>query len=122
MGATDTAWELRACADEPELWTLDKIHDTNPAWRAPRAICLECPVIAGCRLWVLSQAEDPAPWSMVAALTPGQRDAARADGLRSRCGTATGRKEHALLGEKPCDACKAARNAQERSRLRRAAS
>jgi hypothetical protein len=104
----DAAWE--------DVWTPRGDHpdSTDPVWREPRDLCLSCPILAECRAWILAQRPDPCPESMVAALAPRQREEKRRNGLRAKCGTPTGRKEHAVLGEEPCDACREARNARDR--------
>lgn len=103
------------CAQtDPDLWFPERDGDraTNN-YAAARAICARCPVRAECLEYALEQHLTDGMWG---GLTPYERVAltVRKPAPRRERGTAPHGTEAAYMrhyraGEKPCDACAAAR-------------
>ena len=76
--------------------------------RRAKAICAGCDVRAECLQWALDHEERDGVWG---GLTPGERNALQRGGEPDqRCGTVAGTAAHHRRSEKPCDACRIARN------------
>lgn len=122
--------ERAACADgDPQTaamffcdgYTWDNAHNQARAAEA-KAICARCPVQAECGAWATATG---LPYAIAGGLTDTERHERRPRGRPPAapppCGTPAAERRHRRLGEKPCEACRAAASLDRQLRKEAAA-